>query len=75
MDIDAPAELREIVGESDDARRRLDRRQPDLLEYLLHAQAGLVLFELDGRPVGDVALPGIGDVRWLARRHATTRPS
>ena len=59
VDVDDPASIREVIPESDDALEQV-RLVGDRLAvaYLHHAHGRLAIFELDGRHVTDVALPG-----------------
>ena len=64
-----PAHPREIIPEGDDALERV-RLVGDRLAavYLHHAHHRLAIFELDGRHVADVTLPGIGTIVDMAGR-------
>ncbi len=61
--------MREIIPESDEALEHVvlvgDRLA---VAYLHHAHARLAIFELDGRHVVDVELPGIGSIASMAGR-------
>jgi prolyl oligopeptidase len=63
------AELREIVGEGEDAMEQV-RLVDDRLAVvtLHHAHHRLAIFERDGRRVADVELPSIGSISELAGR-------
>ena len=69
VDIDDPAQVREIIPESDETLEHVvlvgDRLA---VAYLHHAHARLAIFELDGRHVVDVELPGIGSIASMAGR-------
>ena len=69
VDIDDPANPREIIAETDEALEHV-RLVGDRLAvaYLHHAHSRLALFELDGRPVVDVGLPGIGSIVEMSGR-------
>ena len=71
VDLDDPATLREVIAETNQAIeqvRLVDGRFA--VAYLHHAHSRLALFEIDGRPVVDVELPGIGSIVEMAgRRH------
>src|SRR4030095_5535414 len=63
VDVDDPADIQEIIAESDAALahgRLVGERLA--VAYLHHAHSRLAVFELDGRHVADVALPGIGAI-------------
>jgi prolyl oligopeptidase len=71
VDLTDPAHPREIVPEGDEALEHavlVGNRLAGV--YLHHAQSRLVIFELDGRRVADVALPGIGTIVETAGRPA-----
>ena len=71
VDLDDPTTLREVIPEGDEALehvRLVDGRFA--AAYLHHAHGRLALFDLDGRHVTDVQLPGIGSIVEMAgRRH------
>jgi prolyl oligopeptidase len=69
VDIDDPARLREVVPESDEAMEYV-RLVGDRLAiaYLHHAHSRLAIFEVDGRHVADVELPGIGSIVEMSGR-------
>src|SRR5262245_41217076 len=43
-----------------------------VLHYLMDVRSRLLLFDLDGRPAGEIALPGIGAVGWPLNGLVTT---
>jgi prolyl oligopeptidase len=69
VDVDDPADIQEVIAESDEALEQV-RLVGDRLAvaYLHHAHSRLAVFELDGRHVADVALPGIGAIVEMAGR-------
>lgn len=69
VDVNDPDHPREVIGEGDDALERV-RLVGDRFAavYLHHAHHRVALFDLDGRPVADVELPGIGTIVELAGR-------
>src|SRR4029079_5093530 len=69
VDVDDPSNVREVIPESDEALEQV-RLVGDRLAvaYLHHAHGRLAIFELDGRHVADVALPGIGAIVEMAGR-------
>ena len=71
VDAADPAHPREVIPEGDDALEFV-RLVGDrfAVAYLHHAHHRLVLFELDGTRVADVALPGIGTIVDMAGRRA-----
>lgn len=67
IDVADPSSVREVVPEGPDAIEAVRMVGDRLAVVTLHdAHHRLALFELDGTPVGDVALPGIGTVADLA---------
>jgi len=69
IEVDNPSGLREVVPEADEALEQVRVVGERLaVAYLHDAHSRLVLFELDGRPVLDVALPGIGSIAAMAGR-------
>jgi prolyl oligopeptidase len=69
VDISDPASLREVVPETDEALEFAAVVGGRIAATHLHdAHARLALFELDGRHVADVELPGIGSILELAGR-------
>ena len=61
--------MREVIPEAEDALERVQLVGDRLAAVYLHdAHHRLSLFELDGRHVMDVALPGIGKVVDMAGR-------
>jgi prolyl oligopeptidase len=69
VDIDDPAAIREVVPEMDEALEHARVVGGRIAAaYLHHAHGRLALFELDGRHVTDVELPGIGSILELAGR-------
>jgi prolyl oligopeptidase len=69
LDIDDPAELRDIVPEGPDAIELAAVAGGRLAVVTLHdAHHRLAIHELDGRHVAEVALPGLGMVQELAAR-------
>jgi prolyl oligopeptidase len=69
LDPAEPRGLREVVGEGPDAIEQV-RLVGDRLAVvtLHHAHHRLTIFDLEGRHVADVALPGIGTITELAGR-------
>jgi prolyl oligopeptidase len=69
VDVDDPEHPGEVIPESDEALEHV-RLVGDRLAvaYLHHAHSRLALFELDGRHVVDVELPGIGAIVEMAGR-------
>jgi prolyl oligopeptidase len=75
---DAPAEFRELIPARDDAVIVDIEPAPDriVVDYLADAYSRLEVFGLDGRPIGELRLPGIGsaaivthpdrDTAWLS---------
>jgi prolyl oligopeptidase len=69
VDVANPAELREVIPEGPDALESVRLVGGRLAAVSLHdAHHRLAIFEIDGRKVSDVALPGIGTVGDLAGR-------
>jgi prolyl oligopeptidase len=69
IDLDEPAELREVVTEGTDTLERAKLVGNRLAAVYLHdAHHRLAIFETDGRHVTDVVLPGIGTILDLAGR-------
>jgi prolyl oligopeptidase len=71
VDVNDPGAIREMVPEGDDALelvRLVGNRLAAV--YLHHAHNRLAIFELDGRHVVDVELPGIGAIVDTAGRRA-----
>ena len=69
IDLVDPTTLHEIVPEASDALEFVEVVGNRLaLAYLHHAQGRLAIAELDGRPVGDVALPAVGSILDLSGR-------
>ncbi len=69
IDLDDPDHPREVIVEGPDTLERVRLVGGRLAcVYLHHAHHRLALFELDGRSVMDVAMPGIGTVVDLAGR-------
>ncbi|HEX9147745.1 MAG TPA: prolyl oligopeptidase family serine peptidase, partial [Thermoanaerobaculia bacterium] len=66
MEEGAKATPRTVVPESSDTIERAvvagDRL---VLQYLADVQSRLRLFTLDGKPAGEVALPGVGAIGWF----------
>ncbi len=71
VDVNDPANPREIIAEGEDTLERV-RLVGDRLAavYLHHAHHRLAICELGGRPVGDVPLPAIGTIVDMAGRRA-----
>ncbi len=70
LDLDRPAELREIIGEGPDAIEQVRLVGGRLAVVTLHdAHHRLAIFETDGRHVADVELPAMGTVESLAGNH------
>jgi len=66
VDADDPAILRELVPEGDESIEGVRLVGGRLaVNYLHHAHSRLAIFELDGRHVADVALPGIGAIQQM----------
>ena len=71
VDVDEPAHPREVIPEAKDALERVHLAGDRLAAVYLHrAHHRLAMFELDGRPVTDVPLPGIGTIVDMAGRPA-----
>ena len=70
VDVDDPAHMREVLGETDDALEHV-RLVGDRLAaaYLHDAHSRLALFGLDGSHVADVDLPAIGSIAEMSGRH------
>jgi prolyl oligopeptidase len=69
IDVLGSGAVEEIVPEGGDSLEQVRIVGERLAAVYLHdAHHGLALFELDGRPVGDVELPGIGMIADLAGR-------
>ena len=69
VDVNDPGHTREIIPEGDDALERVRLVGNRLAAvHLHHACHRLALFELDGRHVADVTLPGIGTIVDMAGR-------
>jgi prolyl oligopeptidase len=63
VDVDDPGHPREIIGEGEDALEQVHLVGGRFATiYLHHAHHRLALFEVDGRHVLDVQLPGIGTI-------------
>jgi prolyl oligopeptidase len=63
VDIDDPSKAREIIPEGADVLDQVRLVGNRLAAAYLHdAHHRLAIFETDGRPVGEVALPGIGTI-------------
>jgi len=63
VDVDDPKRLREVIAEAEDSLERVELVGDRLAAvYLHHAHSRLAIFELDGRHVADVGLPGIGSI-------------
>jgi prolyl oligopeptidase len=70
VDADGSDREREVIPEGEDALERVRLVGNRLaVVYLHHAHHRLVIFELDGSHVVDVALPGIGTVADIAGLH------
>ncbi|MGA4643397.1 prolyl oligopeptidase family serine peptidase [Limisphaera sp. 4302-co] len=64
---------RELVPQSEDTLRQVRVvGNRFVAEYLHHASSRLRLFTLDGRPDGEIELPGFGTVSGLSGRRADT---
>ncbi len=71
VDLLDPEHPREVVPEAADSLEHVKLVRNRLAAvYLHHAQSRLAIFELDGRQVTDVALPGVGTIVELAGRPA-----
>jgi prolyl oligopeptidase len=69
VDVDDPRRVREVIPEGDDTLERVLLVGNRLAAvYLHHARHRLAVFEVDGRHVVDVALPGIGTIVDMAGR-------
>jgi prolyl oligopeptidase len=69
VDVGDPEHVREVIPEGDDALERVRLVGNRLATvHLHHACHRLALFELDGRHVADVTLPGIGTIVDMAGR-------
>ena len=69
IDVDVPGSEREVIPEGPDGLERVVLVGDRLAAVYLHdAHARVALFELDGRPVADIDLPGIGSVIETAGR-------
>ncbi|MFL5673941.1 MAG: prolyl oligopeptidase family serine peptidase, partial [Chloroflexota bacterium] len=69
VDIDAPTEIHDVIPETDEALEDVRLVGGRLAAAYLHdAQSRLALFELDGRHVVDVDLPGIGSIVEMSGR-------
>jgi prolyl oligopeptidase len=69
VDLHDPEHPREIVPEADDSLEQVSLVGNRLAAvYLHHGQSRLVIFELDGRHVVDVALPDVGAILEMAGR-------
>jgi prolyl oligopeptidase len=69
VDVSDPGDSREIIPEGDDALERVRLVGNRLAAVNLHhASHRLTVFELDGRRVAEVALPGIGTIVDMAGR-------
>ena len=61
--LDDPATLREVIPETDEAIEQVRLvGNRFAVAYLHHAHSRLALFELDGRHVTDIELPGTGSI-------------
>ena len=70
LDLDRPDELREVIGEGQDAIEQVRLVGGRLAVVTLHdAHHRLAIFETDGRHVTDVELPAIGTIESLAGSH------
>jgi prolyl oligopeptidase len=71
VDANDPEHAREVLPEGDDALERVHLTGNRLVAVYLHdAHHRLAIFELDGRRVVDVSLPGIGTIVDLAGRRS-----
>ncbi len=69
VDIDDPHRPREVIAETDEALEQVVLVGERLAAAYLHdAHSRLALFDLDGRPAGDVRLPGIGSIVEMSGR-------
>ena len=69
IDVDDPRTEREVIPEGPDGLERCVLAGDRLAAIYLHdAHARAAIFELDGRPVVDVVLPGIGSIIETAGR-------
>ncbi len=74
VDVGDPGHEREIIPEGDDALERVCLAGNRLAAVRLHhASHRLAIFELDGRHVAEVALPGIGTILDMAGRRTRRR--
>ena len=71
IDIEHPDQVREVIPEGLDALERVVLAGGRFVAAYLHdAHSRLAIFELDGRPGADVALPGVGTIVELSGRNA-----
>ncbi len=71
IDVRQPGEVREVIPEGEDSLEQVSIVGDRLAAVYLHdAHHRLALFELDGRHVTDVALPGLGMIADMAGRRA-----
>ena len=69
VDIDDPANHREVIPEADEAMEHVRLVGNRLaVAYLHHAHSRLAIFEVEGRHVVDVELPGIGSIVEMSGR-------
>ena len=69
LDVDDPTDAAEVIAEGTDALEQVRLVGNRLAAvYLHHARHRLAIFEIDGRHVLDVELPGIGTITELAGR-------
>jgi prolyl oligopeptidase len=69
IDVNDPGSEREVIPEGPDGLERVVIVGDRLATVYLHdAHARVALFELDGRPVADIDLPGIGSIIETAGR-------
>ena len=73
VDLDDPGRPRDVIPEAAEMLERVAVVGGRLAAVYLHdAHSRLALFELDGRPVMDVELPGIGSIVDMAGRRVDT---
>ena len=61
IDVDHPAEIKEIVPQADDKLEEVDLvGERFVANYLKDAHSVVRLFELSGKPAGEIPLPGLG---------------
>ena len=67
IDVQHPSEIKELVPESGDKLEDVDLVSEHFIaNYLRDAHSVGRLFELSGKPAGEIALPGLGTARPLS---------